>query len=289
MSRNLVLILSGIFVFSQLAVAADKFEPFSPKGFEEDYFLEATPGMKARIGADNREESDVSRYPYNTIGRIFFTKPNGNRAACTGTLVAKNIVLTNGHCVVDKNTSQIYTNIKFYPGYHDGSASIGYSTVKSVSYSNGYVNKTSGTDWAFLVLNRPLGNQVGWMGLTKWNSDWKNKRMFSLAGYGSNSLLHPFSGRWQTRNTVKCRVDIEAYSGRALMHDCDSGQGNSGSPLYTYFNGKPYIAGVNYGGWGPRNSQRMNSCSYRRYKCANMAAKSNQFWSTFERLERENR
>jgi len=82
-------------------------------------------------------------YPYSTVGRLFFTTPNGDKT-CSGAVIANRIVLTAGHCLHNGNNSSTgwYSNFMFIPAYHNGTAPFSQwtnatSIVTTVWYSGG--------------------------------------------------------------------------------------------------------------------------------------------------------
>jgi len=100
-------------------------------------------------------------YPYRTTGKIFFTKPGVGDFQCSGSVVAKRVVITAAHCLYGEG--HFYTNWVFIPGY-DGSRStlaqqrpLGTWTWNRGQVPTNWIN-TGGslpnrTDFASLVLN----------------------------------------------------------------------------------------------------------------------------------------
>src|SRR5438132_1577151 len=86
----------------------------------------ATPAHKTGGGSPLAPPLNPPRYPVQDsgllaqssyvpqVGRLYFTSPNGDASLCSGTVVARNEVITAGHCVVD-STGQS-TNFVFAPG-----------------------------------------------------------------------------------------------------------------------------------------------------------------------------
>ncbi|MBI2786893.1 MAG: hypothetical protein HYX60_11585 [Legionella longbeachae] len=62
-------------------------------------------------------------YPYTTVGKLFFTTPNGDKT-CTAAVIANRLILTAGACLHNGNgnASGWYRNWMFIPAYRSGNA-----------------------------------------------------------------------------------------------------------------------------------------------------------------------
>ncbi len=130
-------------------------------------------------------------------------------------------------------------------------------------------------------LKEPAGKRVGWLGSRIFNEQWLNEKYWTVAGYPSNYTGNAFRSDQQVAH-IGCAVrEVGSWTpGGPLFHDCDTGQGASGSPIFAYWKGKPYVIAVNYAGWGPRNRNRMESCSPPKVgECMNIAASARSWQS----------
>lgn len=65
------------------------------------------------FGKDDRIPVLSNKYPWSTIGRLESSGENDGLYICTGTLIGRDLVLTNAHCVVDEATGKIRSSLKF--------------------------------------------------------------------------------------------------------------------------------------------------------------------------------
>ncbi len=73
----------------------------------------------AALGVDDRERiTNTFVGPWNTIGYLSVTYPNGQSFRCTGTLVSPYVVLTAGHCLHNLNRGGYASQIRFYPAQY---------------------------------------------------------------------------------------------------------------------------------------------------------------------------
>lgn len=73
----------------------------------------------AQVGVEDRQKVDNTlATPWNTVGYLSVTYPNGQSYRCSGVLVSPYVVLTAGHCVHNKNRGGYATDVRFYPAQY---------------------------------------------------------------------------------------------------------------------------------------------------------------------------
>jgi len=191
-----------------------------------------------------------SRFPYLTIGKLFFTQ-YGTNYVCSAASVGNYAIWTAGHCVHYGNGSSggWSYNVAFVPAYSNGAAPFGTWTASNVGTIGYWYN--SGDlrfDFGFVILNTLSGlkisQRVGNLGFA-WNQS-TNLHWFSI-GYPQ---AYPFSGKWQ----VICASSY-AYSDTSfgtpypVAVGCDQTGGTSGGPriwkLYGSGGATNYVNGDN--------------------------------------------
>jgi protease YdgD len=220
------------------------------------------------IGADDRTPVLTRAYPWSAIGRVDITTATEG-GSCTGTLVGPDIVLTNAHCLIDRETKQpiIARNtpadspnqIIFKANMVQGES---FDKARVIDYrygTNDYQGKP-GDDWAILKLDKPLGKQYGYL---QWRAlDFSNPK--TLQATRDRLTLVGYSGDFPTKNNQEygepsetagmnqgCSIE-EVSPEKALagvfFHRCDSNPGASGGPIFGQFSdGNYYIIGLHSG------------------------------------------
>ncbi|XGW00802.1 MAG: serine protease (plasmid) [Leptolyngbya sp. BL-A-14] len=204
------------------------------------------PGSRNIFGKDERIPMNSSKYPWSAIGRIDIPLSATTLKICTGTLIAKNIVLTNAHCVVDEATGAFHKQpIVFRPNLVNGQSHDQAKVIK-VLVGTKDIKRQPGADWALLTLDQPLGEKYGFLGWI--NADLADldalKQAFNLAGYSGD---FPQDQPGSTAGVHKgCSIrGITSVPG-VLSHDCDMTQGASGGPIFVVQpNGSVVIVAVN--------------------------------------------
>lgn len=73
----------------------------------------------AELGIDDRQRvNNTLAYPWNTIGYLSVTYPNGQSFRCTATLISPHVVVTVGHCAHNKNRGGYASQVRFYPAQY---------------------------------------------------------------------------------------------------------------------------------------------------------------------------
>ena len=203
---------------------------------------------RGTIGVDDRMELTSRRYPWSAIGRIVSTSADGDSRLCSGTLVAPSTVLTNAHCVMDAETGTLHSTIQFQPNViNNGVVNLAdIANVEAVFYGTDFTDNypLNADDWAFMVLDQPLGDRYGtipWMPLSVDELIENYAEQLVMVGYsGDYPRDRPASSAGVH---LGCSV-VDTYED-TIAHDCDSFGGSSGGPILTWIDNQAYIVGVN--------------------------------------------
>lgn len=201
-------------------------------------------GLEGIKGADDRIIVDAIEYPWSAVGRL----NNRLGAYCTGTLVARDLVLTAGHCLWNRRTRAWLPvqSLHFIAGYQRGehladAAVVAYHVAPGFDGAARYDGALAAHDWALVKLAAPIGEQVGWLGLQRFDAGEAEatrragRRVFRV-GYGQDhkhvAMAH-----------LGCGFQGIAKGGE-LLHGCDAVSGDSGSPIFVYREGSFRIIAI---------------------------------------------
>lgn len=254
------------------ARVSDIDEPVNPALRVVDGEIVVGTSDRVTVNGESRKRFSDAAYPWRAIGKIKFGKDAG--WGCTAALVGPRHILTNSHCV-DKDYP-----IYFYPSYYNGTYLTGtQKTTWGIHYyaGNNPSETKTGTfklgagfkgenDWAIIVLNERAGDSFGWLGSKNFSESWFGKSFWTMVSY-PNIALNEYAKYPLHEKDCAIHGNKDGY----LQHACDSQGGASGSPMFAWWDGQPYIVAVNWGEFGPA------ACNYNKDTCYNVAVREQKF------------
>lgn len=202
-------------------------------------------GPAAPAAADPARIVDATQYPFSAIGRV----NSAGRNFCTGFLVSSRTLLTAAHCLYDLRQGRWYApeEVHFVAGYQRDSW-LAHSRAASYTVAEGYDPKrppdmeTAVEDWAVVVLGKPLGEQVGWLGIDVLDRALQD-------AFARGELKATQVGYRRDRAHVQtlrdnCGVPEVFADGRGIVHRCDVIELASGSPLLVFREGLTLVLGL---------------------------------------------
>lgn len=216
------------------------------------------------IGKDDRAPVLSLAYPYSTIGRIDWVLADGRSLGyCTGTLIGRDLVLTNSHCLTHPRTDAVVNptqyqqgrdKIVFKPAMIRGEAQAE-AEVVDFAYGWGENPDDPAEDWAILKLDRPLGDEFGYLGWL--NPDFTNPEVIELlfgqlriVGYAADFPTPNYREFGEAGETAGQHAGCGILGAEAgqIFHQCDTNPGASGSALLGLLdNGQYVVLGLHAG------------------------------------------
>ena len=195
---------------------ADCFGRDRPMGINDHFF-----------GHDDRVFMNTAQFPWNVIGQVDFD----SGGACTATLIAEDVLITAGHCISDDgriDARGVFNTAFDRPGGQVSARVTGHfmdPNWNEQRFTSG--NDLDGTDWALLRLDRPIGRELGFVGVRALVDEVGNRRARQAdlyqAGYSWDTGTH-LSGN------IGCNM-TRIWRDNTMAHDCDTTRGDSGSPF----------------------------------------------------------
>jgi V8-like Glu-specific endopeptidase len=192
------------------------------------------------FGRDDRFLPDTTQMPWSVIGLML--SPDWS---CTATLVAPDLILTAAHCVTEDGVKIVLPET-FRAGETLGQ-NRGEARVTELVAMAGYdpdsvgPGEGNGDDWAILRLDRALGAELGFLPVHEFTAaeiQLANREglVAAQAGYS-----------WDTGDNLSghmgCRI-TEVFDDGSILHECDTTQGDSGSPIMIQIDGQWQIVAV---------------------------------------------
>jgi protease YdgD len=201
------------------------------------------PILLPGIGAhDPRQRIDPNTAPWRAIGKVEANSGNLHMS-CTGSLVGPATVLTAAHCVFNPKTGRNYPpeSLHFLIGYQSGNYA-GHAVARAIVTGPGYdplqSQRTRGSDWALLTLDKSLGTPDRILAIRSTPAE--TGAVVTTGGYSQD---HPLL----LTVDPECRIIGQAKdaTGRLLLRDnCTGTHGASGAPILVHEGGVWRIAAM---------------------------------------------
>lgn len=194
------------------------------------------PQPKDVLGTDERVQvGNTQTFPFNSIGYTAMTFPNNATFRGTAFLVSPHVALTNGHVVFSAANGGAVSSLSYFPGqFEDTGGQIrtpfgqfdASATDHVVQYEElGGTSAGFTYDYAAIFFNDPVTSTNRFMPL-----------VFNRAGTAVNSSGYPgeaggrstFAQWFASGNVISNQSDL-------VFYDMDSTAGNSGSPVWEFF------------------------------------------------------
>jgi len=187
-------------------------------------------GLLRVLGADERElVTDTTVLPWSAVGPVesLWHRSDGVMVSFgTGTLIGSRVVLTGGHVVYDREAGWA-DEVIFIPGKHGNDEPFGRAySVRTISQRAWVEQKDNRYDLAMIVLDRPLGEQTGYLPIVAQPESFFVDRNLNSAGYPGETK----SGQLQYHSFG---ISMDVQDG-LIRHTLDSEPGQSGSALWYY-------------------------------------------------------
>lgn len=218
----------ALFSPAELEAKSKKEPQYAP--YEEEKFRKDKEGNfspSSVIGADDREVvADTTARPSRAVVDIEFKKTTAPGLwGCSGALVARDVVLTAGHCVFSKGAW--HKDFLVYAGRNKVAKPFGECRAKQIYTLDGWVG--GGTvdarlyDLAAIRLDCKIGDQTGWFAMSvadipidkasgRWpapgkdpTADWRTE----VYGYPCDKI--PAGGQWRSRDNFQAATSLKVF------------------------------------------------------------------------------
>lgn len=196
----------------------------------------------AKIGHDDRVHvPHTEKSPWRVHGHLEMLFPNGVWYIGSGTMVNYKHVLTAGHCLYSEKDGGWATSIKFTAAQNGREMPIEPAFATHLLTVKGWKEgRDSRFDMGMLILDRDLGEETGWYGLSTDTDKFLESLKVNVTGYPGDKDKGSGTQMWTMSGAI-AKIYPEQFT-----YTLDTTGGQSGSGVYAQFT-KPvgyYCVGI---------------------------------------------
>ncbi|GAA3907274.1 trypsin-like serine peptidase [Microbacterium invictum] len=189
---------------------------------------------------DGRSTYYDTSYPWRCLVRM--TRPSGWSGS--GVLIGPRHVLTASHCV-DWTPGWLRVDVLYTNGSSLASAHGTWAYYTRQVTAANYSSTNMDDDYAVIVLDQRLGDRYGWFGARTYSDSWDGEVLsWRNLGYPQDFSRTGDLATYQ-RDFALDETDYDSDSGRVLESSTfDNWPGQSGGPVFGFWDHGPYVVGV---------------------------------------------
>jgi len=215
--------------------------------------------------------ADPSSYPYSSIGRV--------GKGCVATLVGRSIGVTAGHCAIDEGTGEVRKDFQYFVPNLENAEPIYIDKFWYGAAKPGRENRAK--DWVIFHLVEPIGDRLKWMLVEGVDIAQMLPFTVHLAGYAEDF----FGGQvmYEFPDCMILEASPNAKDKGNLYHNCNTGIGSSGAPLFFPRERGVYLEAIHVSEKRKNSPTSLHLPKYS-FEYANIAISSKEFQTVLELL-----